>query len=158
MRIKYTHIALAIIILFSAFLVYDASTYYVSPYLEVSEVCGNEKYLGKPVQVIGVVSEDPIHVGKGGELTFKITDGEEEVTVMYEGPPPQNLKSNIKVVVVGKLTEPSVLKASEVLVKCPSKYEGGSASALNDPVFLLAILIGVSSLVYFIVAIKTKKI
>jgi cytochrome c-type biogenesis protein CcmE len=46
-----------------------------------------------------------------------------EVKVMYNGSKPQDFEKAEKIVVVGKMEGPE-FHASQVLMKCPSKYNG----------------------------------
>ncbi len=58
-----------------------------------------------------------------GEFLFTITDDESsEMRVSYKGVKPGNFDQAEKVVVVG-IYEDNVLHASQILVKCPSKYD-----------------------------------
>jgi len=54
-------------------------------------------------------------------LTFKLTDGSETVDVEYRGSIPNNFEEG-KMVVVGGVYDMNLLRADEILVKCPSKY------------------------------------
>jgi cytochrome c-type biogenesis protein CcmE len=45
-----------------------------------------------------------------------------ELKVMYKGAIPNNFESSTSVVVTGKYTN-GVFRASDILTKCPSKYE-----------------------------------
>jgi cytochrome c-type biogenesis protein CcmE len=48
--------------------------------------------------------------------------------VIYNQPKPNDFELSEKVVVVGKVTDEETFKASQILLKCPSKYEAEVAS------------------------------
>ncbi|VVB85169.1 Cytochrome c-type biogenesis protein CcmE [uncultured archaeon] len=62
-------------------------------------------------------------------LTFKLTDGITTIDVVYSGDKP-NLPSQqddpreVQAVVTGLFDKNNVFRASSMLTKCPSKYEG----------------------------------
>ncbi len=97
---------------------------------------------------MGTVVNGSTSWGEGGALVFSITDGESTLIVSYDGATPQNFNQGQQVVVVGKLISVGTIEASQILVKCPSKYEGGSRSLLTEPVFIVAVLLGVGGIVY----------
>jgi cytochrome c-type biogenesis protein CcmE len=67
-----------------------------------------------------------------GEFAFAMDDGEGDVmNVVYRGVKPGNFDQAEKVVVVGKY-EGEVLQASQILVKCPSKYDDLSMDDYKD--------------------------
>ncbi|UCG45773.1 MAG: cytochrome c maturation protein CcmE [Candidatus Bathyarchaeota archaeon] len=146
MRIRYTYIIAVVLIGFSLILAYDAATSYMNPYLTVSHVVENSvSYLNQDVQVLGIVSNGTIQY-LPSSLTFELRDEESAITVTYVGSTPSNFEENIQVVVIGALVSPESIEASQMLVKCPSKYEGGEASLVTDPVFLAAILLGCAAI------------
>jgi cytochrome c-type biogenesis protein CcmE len=157
MRIRYTYIIVGALIVVSIILAYDAFTSYINPYLSVSEIVeNNAAYINKEVQVLGTV----VNGSSGwedGSFLFNLTDGQHAIKVRYEGSLPQNFKEGQQVVVIGKVVSDYHLNASEMLVKCPSKYEGGETSLLNNPVFLIAIIIGSAALIYYVVFTILKK-
>jgi cytochrome c-type biogenesis protein CcmE len=109
---------------------YDALSEFANPYKTVSDVISNpERYANKQIQVEGYVLEEANWIPN--TLTFVMTDGNARMKVVYQGILPRNFpvgrelgnKSRIDVVVIGTLTTPNEFKASQILVKCPSKYE-----------------------------------
>lgn len=58
-------------------------------------------------------------------------DDGEQLQVSYAGAKPGNFDQAEKVVVVGRL-DGNVLEASQILVKCPSKYEDEASQKLMD--------------------------
>jgi cytochrome c-type biogenesis protein CcmE len=121
MKIKPVHIIVLALVIISAILAYDACTSYINPYLTVSQVAGNDKYINKEVQILATVAN--WSTDKDGSLLINITDGDATIEVRYSGVTPQSLKEGQKVVTIGELNAPYHLNATQLLVKCPSKYE-----------------------------------
>lgn len=158
MKIKYTYIIVGVLIVVSIVLAYDAFTSYIDPYLSISEIAeNNPTYVNKKVQVLGTVVNGSSRWAEDGSFLFNLTDDNNVIEVTYEGSRPPNFNEGQQVVVIGELVSQYHLNASEMLVKCPSKYEGGETSMLNNPVFLLAIIIGSAALIYYVVFIILRK-
>jgi cytochrome c-type biogenesis protein CcmE len=95
----------------------------LTSYVTVSEA----KASNRPVQVAGVVVEgsDKYDLTSNNLLFTLREDGGEEMKVEYDGPRPGNFDNVTKVVAIGKYeSEKGVFLARELLVKCPTKYEG----------------------------------
>ena len=99
----------------------DVFTSNVSPYLSVTELkASNAKNID--AQVYGEPLVDSIHFDKQTSmLTFEITDGSNIIKVEHKGMV-SNLQNSSEIVVIGKYNE-GLLKADQILVKCPSKYQ-----------------------------------
>ncbi len=96
---------------------------FVNPYHSVSEVSGDTtNFMNRHIQMIGNVTTGSIHI-LGQDISFKITDGTSVLDVVYSGAPPQNFVDNVEVVIAGSLILEDTFKATEILTKCPSKYE-----------------------------------
>jgi len=95
----------------------------LTSYVSVSEA----KASNRPVQVAGLVVEgtDRYDLDSNNLLFTLREDSGDEMKVEYDGPRPGNFDNVTKVVAIGKY-EPKrkVFLARELLVKCPSKYEG----------------------------------
>lgn len=64
---------------------------------------------------------------KAGEVRFVLKDEKgERVQVLYKGPQPSNMGEATKIVVHGGM-KGDVFVARDLLVKCPSKYQGEKA-------------------------------
>jgi cytochrome c-type biogenesis protein CcmE len=62
---------------------------------------------------------------------FYLTDTEgREIKVLYNGSKPQDFEKSEQVVVVGKMSGETFI-AKEVLMKCPSKYNGNEQQMQN---------------------------
>ena len=95
----------------------------LTSYVTVSEA----KASNRPVQVAGIVVEgtDRYDLNSNNLLFILREDSGDEMKVEYDGPRPGNFDNVTKVVAIGKY-EPKreVFSARELLVKCPTKYEG----------------------------------
>jgi cytochrome c-type biogenesis protein CcmE len=95
----------------------------LTSYVTVSEAKASKR----PVQVAGIVVEgtDRYDLERNNLIFVLREDGGDQMQVEYDGPRPGNFDNVTKVVAIGKY-EPKeqVFMARELLVKCPSKYEG----------------------------------
>jgi len=92
-------------------------------YYTISEAL--EQHPKSQIRIAGYVVPGSIS-RKSFLVHFKIRDetSPEEIQVDYRGIPAETFKDNIQVVVKGRLNwEEKTLHASDLLVKCPSKYE-----------------------------------
>lgn len=93
--------------------------------IEYATVDRAEK-LGKTVQIIGTWEKSNGWTYDAPSNTFAFTLRDEQgklIPVELTGAKPNNFEAAVSVVVKGRI-EDGVLKASNVLTKCPSKYEG----------------------------------
>lgn len=121
MIIKPLHIVVLVLLVLSAVLAYDVVISSLNPYVTVSQVSGNSNKFGQEIKILASVANFSIE--KEGSLLVELTDGNSAITAHYTGVPPQGLKTGQKIVAVGVLTAPGRLNATQLLVKCPSKYE-----------------------------------
>ena len=95
----------------------------LTSYVTISEAKASKR----PVQVAGIVVNGTDRYDlKSNNLLFTLReDGGDEMKVEYDGPRPGNFDNVTKVVAIGRY-EPrtQVFLARELLVKCPTKYEG----------------------------------
>jgi len=98
-------------------------------YLTVPEVRAQAKAEGaafydRTVRVAGPLHKESIDWNaKTLTLKFHINEGNEMFPVAYIGPVPDTMENGESVVVEGKYTRDGVFNATNILVKCPSKYE-----------------------------------
>lgn len=87
---------------------------------------------GQHVRIKGTVEPGSV-VGNDGELgrTFRIAENGKSIAVSYARAMPDTFDENMEVVVQGTVNDDMVVEADEVLVKCPSRYEGNPPTA-ND--------------------------
>ena len=158
MKIQGKHVVAGVLLLFSAGLAFDSVSNYINPYLSVTQVALNfNRYSGKSIQVMGIVEPGSFIRGDGGTIKFTLTDGQESLPVQFTGATPQNFDEGKDVVAVGSLTGEASLEAEQLLVKCPSKYEGESPPQQNNHVFLAAIALAVLALAYLAVTMFWKR-
>jgi len=103
----------------------------VTPYVSFQQA----RALHKTVQVIGVLVDGQSQVdAETGALQFSLreADTDERMDVVYTGgPKPGNFEQADKIVAVGKFDQ-GTFKASQLLVKCPSKYQGYENEQAKD--------------------------
>jgi len=121
MTIKPIHIVVLVLLIMSAILAYDVVTSSLNPYLTVSQVAGTSNYPQQEIQILASVAN--FSVDEQGALLVDLTDGNSTITAHYSGVPPQGMKTGQKIVAIGVLSAPGRLNATQLLVKCPSKYE-----------------------------------
>ena len=66
-------------------------------------------------------------------LEFRLTDGEAVIPVRYRGVAPDLFGAGQSIVVEGKLDRNGVFNATNILVKCPSKYEPEEPQQTDTP-------------------------
>ena len=108
-----------------AFLFFDAfesETYFYSVDQAVAQ---GPEIVGKRVRVKGTVEPGSI-IGNDGELgrVFRISESGKTMTVRYNKAMPDTFDESREVVVEGTVEDDLSVDAEEVLVKCPSRYEG----------------------------------
>ena len=99
--------------------------------IEYATVDRAEK-LGKTVQIIGTWEKSKGWNYDAQSNTFAFTLRDEQralIPVELIGAKPNNFEAAVSVVVKGRIDD-GVLKASNVLTKCPSKYEGQPTDAM----------------------------
>lgn len=98
-------------------------------YLEVSEFTKRmDAVAGEKIRINGAVVADTIHYDMTkGELTFTMKDtaGPQKLNVIYRGSPPDLVdRDGVTIVAEGTYNPAAKLFfSSNLLVKCPSKYE-----------------------------------
>ncbi len=112
---------------FQAFM--GAATYYLS----VGELLarGNAAY-GEQVRLMGkVVDGSVVKTPETNTIQFTVADkdGGASVPAVYSGVVPDAFKQGADVVLEGALTPGGTFEASNLLVKCPSKYEAKEQTA-----------------------------
>jgi len=121
-RLKFI-IGAAIVIVAIGFLGYQGFVSSATYYYTVSEFAEQrDDFANKSVRVEGKVTDGTIE-RQGNTLKFTISDGLESLAVVYKGIVPDSFKAGGDAVVKGKLNAVGIFEASELLPKCPSKYE-----------------------------------
>ncbi|MFC2035235.1 cytochrome c maturation protein CcmE [Chloroflexota bacterium] len=103
---------------------FTGSTIY---YYTVSEFKERESSTyGENVRITGQVVPGSLErEAQGTILRFSIIDidGEESLSVFYQGVVPDAFKAGNEVVVEGNMNTDGTFQANTILVKCPSRYE-----------------------------------
>ena len=90
---------------------------------------GSGDYQGKRVQVTGNVVENSYST-EGDVLSFTIYDPEDGsapvLPIVYDGSVSATFGNDVTAICTGKMSEDGVLNCSELVTKCPSKYESGT--------------------------------
>jgi cytochrome c-type biogenesis protein CcmE len=123
MKIKMSYVIGGVVIVLAMAMAMYSFQSTLTSYVTVSEA----KASNRAVQVAGIVVEgtDKYDLDSNNLLFTLREDGGDQMKVEYDGPRPGNFDNVTKVVAIGKY-EPKkgVFLARELLVKCPTKYEG----------------------------------
>ena len=110
-------------VLVVAFLAYGTTSFKsnLTPYVSFEEAAQSQR----KVQVAGgLVENSTEYVDESQELRFTmVEEGGETMTVLYEGVKPGNFEEAVQIVAIGNYGD-GVFHAEQLLVKCPSKYQG----------------------------------
>ena len=93
-------------------------------YYTVSELMeqGSSIY-DENVRVKGQIAPDSVEQEVTGRiLRFAITDGENSLSVTYQGAVPDTFKAGAEVVVEGQFNSNGIFQAHTLMPKCPSRY------------------------------------
>lgn len=112
----------------------NAATFYMT----VDELEANkEQAVGKPIKVSGKIVGESIEFDSDKiMLTFELRGKEENshrVQIQYEGVKPDTLNDGWEAIVEGEIAPDGTFIASELLVKCPSKYEAMEEDGEKPP-------------------------
>ena len=106
-----------------AFLAYGTTSFKsnLTPYVSFEEASRSER----KVQVAGGLLEDSTkYIDESEELRFTMVEEDgDTMTVLYKGTKPGNFEEAIQIVAIGTYSE-GAFHANQLLVKCPSKYQG----------------------------------
>lgn len=118
----------AVLVGFMIFDGMEAETYF---YTVDEAVAQGDDLIGQTVRIKGTVEPGTI-VGEDGELgrTFNVTEKGKSIKVTYNKAMPDTFDEDMEVVVQGKVDDDMMVVADEVLVKCPSRYEGAPPTAM----------------------------
>ncbi len=110
-------------VLVVAFLAYGTTSFKsnLTPYVSFEEA----SRMGSKVQVAGgLVENSTEYLDASEELRFGMVDEDgNTMTVHYKGVKPGNFEEAVQIVAVGSYLD-GVFYAEQLLVKCPSKYQG----------------------------------
>jgi cytochrome c-type biogenesis protein CcmE len=120
---KLSYILGAIVIIAALIFAMFSFTSSLTSYVTISEA----KETGQNVQVAGVLGEQSINYDVSRNLLiFTLMEPQgDEMIVHYAKSKPANFENADKIVAIGRYDKSQqVFVANELLVKCPSKYEG----------------------------------
>ena len=118
-----------IVVIAIGFLGYQGFVSSATYYYTVSEFAAQQSnFADKNVRVAGNVTDGTIE-RQGTTLKFAMAEGSDDLKVVYKGVVPDTFKAGIEAVVLGKLNSEGIFEATELLAKCPSKYEPVDAPA-----------------------------
>jgi len=120
----------AIIVAVIVYLIFSSIGGSTAYYLTISELkARGEDALDRKVRVVGLVQGETIQFdARNLDLYFVITDEGGSMPVKYKGARPDMLQDQAEAVVEGKLTAAGEFEATNLLLKCPSKYEEAATS------------------------------
>ena len=97
----------------------------VSYYVTVSEFYDrSDELLDTSIRVAGNVAENSVEWNAGEvELAFTLTEGGRDMPVVYHGARPSGFKGGSTILAEGKYGSDGIFQASQLILKCPSKYE-----------------------------------
>ncbi|MHA1926556.1 MAG: cytochrome c maturation protein CcmE domain-containing protein [Candidatus Thorarchaeota archaeon] len=103
---------------------YGMLNFFVDPYISVDSVTENpEAYMGRTIQVKGDLQPESISI-TGSNVTLVLEGNTSTILVLVETQLP-SLTDGQEMVAIGVLEEGEqlLIRASQILSKCPSKYE-----------------------------------
>lgn len=102
-------------------------------YKSVEEVANDSALVGERVKVGGAVVAGSWDK-KANPMSFEIRDEKDDtgagavVAVVYNGPVPSTFGDGVTAIVTGELADDGTLNATEMITKCPSKYESATGA------------------------------
>lgn len=98
--------------------------YLTVPELKAQAAAEGETFFARQIRVSGPLHKESIDWNpKTMNLKFHITDGADMFPVVFNGVMPDTFHHSETVVVEGRYTREGIFQATNILVKCPSKYE-----------------------------------
>lgn len=111
----------------------ETGVYYLTPTELAQKAASDSSYFGLGVRVGGakVVPGSVTRDMASQEIDFRISDGHQVYPVSYHGIVPDTFTGadDIEVIVDGSLGHDGVIRATEVLAKCGSRYEAAAKDA-----------------------------
>ena len=96
----------------------DRVLFFYSP----SEAKAKAVPVGEMINLGGLVAKGSVAHPGGAEVTFKVTDGEQETVITYTGDLPDLFREGQGVVITGAFRADGVFAAEKVLAKHDEKY------------------------------------
>lgn len=97
----------------------------------VSDVVGNEEFVGERVRVTGTVIPGSWDK-KSSPMRFDIRDEGAstgpQISVVYNGGVPSTFGDEVTAIITGVIGSDGVLESEDMITKCPSKYESATGA------------------------------
>ena len=125
-----------VILLAMAFLIYQGVRAGGAYYITLAEmVARGDAIVGDMVRVEAVVDKESVEYDtRNIVLRFDMVDDQgNRMPVVYHDVMPDLFMKSTSVIVEGRVNENGVFEASNILVKCPSKYEEAAESGAEVP-------------------------
>ena len=127
-------IAVVVLTLAVGYLVFSSVQSSSAYYMTISELkAAGPSLENRKVRVAGTLMGDTVQWdARQIRLDFTIADGGGQLPVSYNGARPDMFRDGAETVVEGKYANGS-FQATNLLLKCPSKYEDAASSATKPP-------------------------
>ena len=113
-----------IILVAVAYLLYLSFGNALSYYVKVSEFFDRESELSNTnIRIAGIIAAPINWDTEDLDLDFYLTEGGDSMPVNYRGAKPSGFKEGSSILVEGKYQSDGIFRASQLIIKCPSKYE-----------------------------------
>ncbi len=110
-----------LVIFFVLALGYSTISSYLIGYKTVTQVAGGNS--SGMIWVNGTILKGTFESVEPGEYAFELTDGTSTINVSFNGDLPSSLGQDAEVVIYGTFRD-RTFRASRLISKCPTKYEG----------------------------------
>ena len=125
---KKTRMVLVVVILVATIgiVTFGMLNLFVDPYLSVDSVVEHpDSYMGRTIQVKGAYQAGSLTIG-ADNVTLVIEGDNHTITVLLLGEVP-DLIDGQDIVAIGTLDSATLMRATQILTACPSKYEATTA-------------------------------
>ncbi len=114
-------IVLAAVIYLLVLIINNSTSYY----LGVSEFYDRiDQFEDTNLRIAGTIADNSIEWNAEKlELSFTVTEGGGNMPVIYNGSQPNGFKAGSNLLVEGKYGSDGVFRATQIIMKCSSKYE-----------------------------------
>ena len=117
-------IGLVILVVVVGYVLYLSYGSSVSYYVTVSEFFDKGTELHDTnIRIAGKIAGPIDWNAEDIELKFAITEGGDTLMVAYNGAEPSGFQAGSDILVEGKYSSDGIFRASQLIMKCPSKYE-----------------------------------
>lgn len=122
---KKVTVGVFIVIIVVGYLLYSGFKGSMVYYYNVGEIMGQkDSLLNKGIRMSGKVLEGSINYdSRSLQLDFIVSEEGAQIPVRYQGVVPDSFKEGQEVILEGKLRSTGVFEATDILTRCPSKYD-----------------------------------